>query len=119
MSGSKSCLPSPQYLTRAYIQHAEWSRVPMSKIRIDERLFSIPNVVSKEAVNDIVTNFDPELWGPATVDENFYLFDGQHRIRAAQLMGLLNSAKAGSGGRLMLNVEEEGFEYESKEHVHR
>jgi hypothetical protein len=64
------------------------TRVPISKIKIDKDLFSYQNVVSESAVFDIVLNFDDEMWIPITINREYYLLDGQHRLAAAKHLGL-------------------------------
>ena len=75
-----------------YTQHkSQWSsvdKVPLHNIKIDQRLLSFPNSLSKTHVNDIINNFDVNLWTPIVVNEDFYLLDGQHRLEAALQMNM-------------------------------
>jgi len=74
-----------------HFQEQYWipeSRVSLYKIKIDKNLFSYQNKVSESAVLDIVLNFDDELWMPITVNQEYYLLDGQHRLAAAKHLGL-------------------------------
>lgn len=63
-------------------------RVPISRIKIDKKLFSYQNQISKQSVQNIVSNFDRELWMPITVNKELYLLDGQHRLAVAKQLGL-------------------------------
>lgn len=74
-----------------HFQEQYWlpkSRVPLSKIKIDKNLFSYQNEVSESTVLDIAYNFDDELWMPITVNQKYYLLDGQHRLAVAKRLGL-------------------------------
>ncbi len=64
------------------------ARVPIEKIRIDRRRLAFDNAVSMSEVSRIVASFDPELWMPITVDKEYFLLDGQHRLEAAKRLGL-------------------------------
>lgn len=63
-------------------------KVPLSRIKIDKRLFSFQNDVSASFVNFIVENFDKDFWMPVLVNADFFLLDGQHRIQVAKKLGL-------------------------------
>lgn len=63
-------------------------KVPLSKIKIDKRLFSFPNDVSPSFVDFIVENFDIDFWMPILVNPDFFLLDGQHRLQVAKKLGL-------------------------------
>ncbi len=74
-----------------HFQEQYWvpeARVSISTIKINEDLFSYQNKVSESATLDIVRNFDNELWMPITVNQKYYLLDGQHRLAAAKYLGL-------------------------------
>ena len=60
----------------------------ISKIKIDKSRFSFCNEISQNEVKNIAYNFHKNAWEPITLDEDFYLKDGQHRLEAAKLMGL-------------------------------
>lgn len=62
--------------------------VPIRKIRIDKRLMSWPNDICLETCKEIAHRFDRGLWIPVTVNEDYFLLDGQHRLKAAKLMRL-------------------------------
>ena len=63
-------------------------KVPLSKIRLDKKLFSWQNEVSPSFVDFIVENFDIDFWMPILVNPDYFLLDGQHRLQAARKMGL-------------------------------
>jgi hypothetical protein len=63
-------------------------KVPLSKIKIDKSLFSFQNDVSPTLVDFIVENFDKNFWMPILVNSDFFLLDGQHRLRVAKKLGL-------------------------------
>ena len=91
MTTRSNYIASPDHLKQIYTRHAEWSavdKVPVSRIRIDARLFSFPNPVYQDAVKAIVESFDLDQWTPLLVNEDLYLLDGQHRLQAAVNMGL-------------------------------
>ena len=85
-------IPSPEHWKTMYTQHkGEWSsvdKVPLFKIKIDQRLFSYPNPVDNSRVTDIINKFDTNLWAPIVINEEYYLLDGQHRFEAALQMNL-------------------------------
>jgi len=51
-------------------------------------LFSYRNDIIESTVNLIVNCFDLMFWIPITVNKDFYLLDGQHRLEAAKRMNL-------------------------------
>ncbi|MGB4205953.1 MAG: Dam family site-specific DNA-(adenine-N6)-methyltransferase [Bacteroidales bacterium] len=63
-------------------------KVPINNIKIDKRLLSYANELSTNKVDEIIKNFDLLYWIPITVNKDFYLLDGQHRLSAARRMDL-------------------------------
>jgi hypothetical protein len=63
-------------------------RVPISRIKINKRLFSWQNEVDQSQVNFMLKNFDQDFWMPILVNRDYFLLDGQHRLRVAKRMGL-------------------------------
>ncbi len=63
-------------------------RVPIGKIKIDKSLFAYQNKVSQSDVLYMLMNFDRNAWMPITLNEEYYLLDGQHRLELARQMGL-------------------------------
>lgn len=63
-------------------------RVPLSKIKIDKNRFSWQNAVDPARVNFIAQHFDLDFWMPVLVDPDYFLLDGQHRLRVAKKLGL-------------------------------
>ena len=92
MPKHKSYIPSPQHWKEMYAQHrGYWSpvdKVPLRKIKIDRQLFAYPNEVDPDQVNYIATNFDQEVWIPILINEDYFLLDGQHRLKVAKLFKL-------------------------------
>jgi ParB-like chromosome segregation protein Spo0J len=87
-------IPAPQYWKDMFCQRglestfAPVDKVPIRKIRIDKRLFSYRNEVSRARIEEMLDNFDEELWIPITVNRDFFLLDGQHRLKVAKQLGL-------------------------------
>lgn len=63
-------------------------RVPISKIKIDKRLFAWQNEVNTFQVDFIVENFDIDFWMPIIVNSDYFLLDGQHRLQVANKLQL-------------------------------
>ena len=63
-------------------------KVPIRQIKIDRDLCEFKNEVSKWQVLDMLVNFDIELWMPITINKDFCLLDGQHRLSVANQLGL-------------------------------
>ncbi len=63
-------------------------RFPISEIKIDKNRMSFQNEVCQSVVSDILNYFDLYCWIPITLDKEFYLLDGQHRLSAAKRMNL-------------------------------
>lgn len=64
------------------------NKFPIDKIKIDKSLFSFNNEIDESTVNMIVSGFDLIFWIPVTINKDFYLLDGQHRLEAARRMNL-------------------------------
>jgi len=64
-------------------------KFPIEKIMIDKSLFDYQNEVSQSDVLYMLMNFDRDAWMPITINKNYYLLDGQHRLELARLMGML------------------------------
>jgi hypothetical protein len=63
-------------------------RVPVSQIKIDKNLFAWQNEVDTSQVDFIADNFDIDFWMPVTVNPDYFLLDGQHRLQVAEKLGL-------------------------------
>lgn len=63
-------------------------KIPLSKIKINKKFFSWKNNVDPAKVDFITENFDLDFWMPIIVNPEYYLLDGQHRLRVAKKMGL-------------------------------
>ena len=64
------------------------SKVLLSDIKIDKKIMSYDNPILDNTLNNIITSFDIYRWIPITVNKDFYLLDGQHRLEAARRMKL-------------------------------
>ena len=63
-------------------------KFPIEKIKIDKSLFGYHNEVSHSNVLYMLMNFDRDARMPITINKNYYLLDGQHRLELARQMGL-------------------------------
>lgn len=63
-------------------------KVSISEIKIDKSLFSFQNEVSQSQVDSMVEEFSIDYWIPITVNPEYYLLDGQHRLQTAERLGL-------------------------------
>lgn len=63
-------------------------RVPVTEIKIDKSLFSFQNEVSESKVDSMVKEFNIDCWIPITVNPEYFLLDGQHRLQTAKRLGL-------------------------------
>lgn len=63
-------------------------KIPIKKIKINRKLFAFDNSVNMDNVHYRLTNFDKYLWSPITVNKDYYLLDGQHRLAMAKKLGL-------------------------------
>ena len=63
-------------------------KFPIEKIKIDKSLFAYQNDVLQSDVLYMLMNFDREVWMPITINKNYCLLDGQHRLELARQMGL-------------------------------
>lgn len=59
-------------------------RFPINKIQLKP----LRNKVDKNEVLYMLMNFDKEAWMPVTLDENYFLTDGQHRLELARQFGM-------------------------------
>lgn len=85
------------------------AKVPIEKIKIDRKRLAFDNPVATAQVSWMVANFDPEFWMPITVDKDYCLLDGQHRLAVARKLGL----------RYIDVVIEDGDLLKAKEHPHQ
>ena len=63
-------------------------KIPISEIKIDKSLFSFQNEVSLSQVSSMVEEFNVDYWIPITVNPEYFLLDGQHRLKTAERLGL-------------------------------
>lgn len=82
-------IPVEQFLEQSF---SKWGtilhRFDISKISIDKSRFSFCNEVIPSEVDNIAYYFHKEAWEPITLDNEYCLRDGQHRLAAAKKMGL-------------------------------
>lgn len=88
---NKNYIKSPQHwkdMFNKYPYFQSKDKVPIKKIKIDKTLFSFDNSVDLESVSYMIDNFSEEVWMPITVNKDYYLLDGQHRLEVAKRFGL-------------------------------
>jgi hypothetical protein len=61
------------------------SRLPIKKIK---HPLLYPNALDIERAERIAKDFHADAWEAVWVDQNFFLREGQHRLKAASLMNL-------------------------------
>ncbi len=94
MGKKKTYVASPRFWKEMFSRHnleETWTpvdRVPLEKIRVDKSILENPNEVDDAEVLRMLLNFDPECWLPITVNEDYYLLDGQHRLKVARQLCL-------------------------------
>ena len=84
-------IKAPQHWKNMFIRNLSFKpedKVPIKKIKIDRKLFAFDNPVDMDNVHYMLMNFSKDIWMPITVNENYYLLDGQHRLALAKLFGL-------------------------------
>lgn len=72
--------------TRPYWTIKEKENV--DNIKFDKNRLSFHNPIYESTVLNIIENFDILGWIPITLDKEYYLLDGQHRLEAARRMKL-------------------------------
>lgn len=63
-------------------------KVSIKKIKIDKKLFAFQNEVDDDQVTYMINNFEEEVWEPILINSDYYLLDGQHRLRLAFRTGM-------------------------------
>lgn len=84
-------IKSSQHLKNTFTKFSGFDsedKVPIKKIKINRKLFDFDNVVNMENVHYMLMNFDKILWDPISVNKDYYLLDGQHRLALAKELGL-------------------------------
>lgn len=84
-------IKSLQHWKDMFSKIAGWrseDKVTIKKIKIDRNLFSFNNPLRMEDVHYMLVNFNKNAWMPITVNEDYYLLDGQHRLELAKQLGL-------------------------------
>ena len=52
------------------------------------QLKPLRNKVDKKEISYMLMNFNNEAWMPITLDNNYFLTDGQHRLELARQFGM-------------------------------
>ena len=87
----KDYIKSPQHWKDMFNQYPHLQskdKVPIKKIKIDRKLFCFDNPVNMDDVRYMLMNFSKDVWMPITVNKDYYLLDGQHRLALARQFGL-------------------------------
>lgn len=80
-------VPVKKHWIEMYEQYSFYKtlkKFPINKIQIKP----LWNKVDKKEVFYILMNFDREAWMPVTLDINYFLIDGQHRLELAREFGM-------------------------------
>ena len=86
---------SPYHWKEMWINASErdsdWDWMPIDKIfikkiKIDKKF--LPNEVNDDEVTYMINNFDEEVWHPVMINKDYFLLDGQHRLRLAFRTGM-------------------------------
>lgn len=59
-------------------------KLPIHEIKIKP----LRNKVDRNEVLYMLMNFDKDAWMPVTLDKEYFLLDGQHRVELAKQLGL-------------------------------
>ena len=82
-------IPVDKNTEKSFSNHGKiFHKIELSKILFDKARLDYANPIYEETVENIVYFFHKNAWEPITVDNDFYLKDGQHRLAAAKAMGL-------------------------------
>jgi len=91
----KGYIQSPYHWKEMWINASErdsdWDWMPIDKIfikkiKIDKKF--LPNEVNDDEVTYMINNFDEEVWHPVMINKDYFLLDGQHRLRLAFRTGM-------------------------------
>lgn len=91
----KDYIRSPHHWKEMWINASkrdfDWDWIPIDKVRIrkikKDKKF-LPNEVDDDQVSYMIDNFDEEVWEPISLNEDYCLLDGQHRLRLAFRTGM-------------------------------
>jgi len=92
----KDYIRSPYHWKEMWINAAkrdsDWDWLPIDKVRIkkikiDKKTF-LPNEVNDDEVTYMINNFEKEVWQPIVINQDYFLLDGQHRLRLAFRTGI-------------------------------
>ena len=91
----KGYIQSPYHRKEMWINASkrdfDWDWIPIDKIfikkiKIDKKF--LPNEVNDDEVTYMINNFDEEVWHPVMINKDYFLLDGQHRLRLAFRTGM-------------------------------
>ena len=83
----KKYIPCEKHWMDMYEQYDFYDirrKFPIHKIKLKP----LRNKVDKKEVLYMVMNFNNEAWMPVTLDDNYFLTDGQHRLELARQFGM-------------------------------
>jgi len=63
-------------------------KVKIDNIIVDKSLHCQKNDILESTIIKIISNFDLLFWIPITINKDYFLLDGQHRLEAAKRMKL-------------------------------
>ena len=91
----KDYIRSPYHWKEMWInaskRDSDWDWLPIDKVRIKKIKIDkkfLPNEVNDDEVTYMINNFDEEVWHAVMINEDYFLLDGQHRLRLAFRTGM-------------------------------
>jgi len=63
-------------------------KVRIKKIKVAKKLFDFQNELDDNQVTYMINNFEKEAWEPILINSDYYLLDGQHRLRLTFRTGM-------------------------------
>ena len=91
----KDYIRSPYHWKEMWInaskRDSDWDWLPIDKVRIKKIKIDkkfLPNEVNDDEVTYMINNFDEEVWHPVMINKDYFLLDGQHRLRLAFRTGM-------------------------------
>lgn len=92
MRKRKEYIPAPDFVREMYARYEKYytyvDKFPIDNIKVDKNLFSYQAEIDYGNILHILLNFDRDRWDPLYVNPDYYLLDGQHRIKVAKQLGL-------------------------------
>ena len=85
-------IPVDDHLMDVYVKYAPAfvpkRRVAIANIQVSKKRLPYANPVDMAEVTRIIFDFFQEAWEPIHISPDSFLLDGQHRLKAAEKMGL-------------------------------